>query len=98
MNNNLKLDKITTALSLPTIATYNLRSFLPKAGNTVTDILERNIDCALLQEIWEDSGNKEHQNQVEEMLEINGMKYLSIARNPNSKGKSYGGVAIILNL
>ena len=64
----------------------------------MTDILERNIDCALLQEIWEDSGNKEHQNQVEEMLEINGMKYLSTARKPNSKGKSYGGVAIIVNL
>ena len=98
MGNNLKLDKITAAVSLPSIATYNVRSFLPKAGNTVTDILERNIDCAFLQEIWEDSENKNHQEQVEKMLELNGLKYFSSARQPNSKGKSYGGVAIIVNL
>ena len=93
-----KLDKISAALSLPRIATYNLRSFLPKAGNTVTDILERNIDCALLQEIWEVTENKNHQNQIEEMLEIDGLRYFSSARQANCKGKSYGGVAIIVNM
>ena len=31
-------DKITAALSLPTVATYNLRSLFPKVGNFTTDM------------------------------------------------------------
>ena len=49
---NKKGDKISDAVHLPTVATYNLRSFFPKAGNLTTDMLERQIDCGFLQEIW----------------------------------------------
>ena len=89
----IKTNKISDAKHLPTVATYNLRSFLPKAGNLVTDMLERQIDCGFLQEIWEQSDNIEHKNEVEKMLEINGLKYISCPRPKNSKGVSYGGVA-----
>ena len=42
----MKQDKDCGAICLPTVATYNLRSMIPKIGNLTTDILEREIDCA----------------------------------------------------
>ena len=95
---NTKRDKISDALSLPTIATYNLRSLFPKVGNLTTDMLERKVDCGFLTEIWEQVDNKEHMNEIEKMLEISGLKYISSARPPNAKGVSYGGAAIVVNL
>ena len=98
-NGNSKIDKITAALSLPTVATYNLRSLFPKVGNFTTDMLERQIDCAFLSEIWENIHSKEHQYEIEKMLEVSGLKYVSCARPPNAKnGVSYGGAAIVVNL
>ena len=52
---NVKVDKITAALSLPTAATYNLRSLFPKIESLKTDLLERKIDVSFLTEIWEQS-------------------------------------------
>ena len=97
--NNSKSDKISAALSLPTVATYNLRSMFPKIGNLTADILERKVDVSFLQEIWEDPSNPEHRIEIEKLLEISGLKYFSTARPPNAKnGVSYGGAAIIVNL
>jgi hypothetical protein len=94
-----KCDKITAALSLPKVATYNLRSLFPKIGNLTTDILEREIDVAFCTEIWEQEHNKEHQFEIEKLLEISGLKYISTIRKPNAKnGVSYGGAAIVVNL
>ena len=94
-----KCDKITAALSLPKVATYNLRSLFPKIGNLTTDILEREIDVAFCTEIWEQEHNKEHQFEIEKLLEISGLKYISTSRKPNAKnGVSYGGAAIVVNL
>ena len=90
--------KSLEVLSLPTVATYNLRSFLPKAGNLTTDMLERGIDCAFLTEIWEQTDKKEQKDIIETMLETNGLKYISCPRPPNTKGISYGGAAIVVNL
>ena len=99
MNNmNIKPDKIMAALSLPTVATYNCRSMVPKIGNLKTDILERKIDCAFLTEIWEQEDNRNHQYEIEKMLELSGLAYISAARPPNAKGISYGGAAIVVNL
>ena len=96
---NSKSDKISAALSLPTVATYNLRSMFPKIGNLTADILERKVDVSFLQEIWEDPSNPEHRIEIEKLLEISGLKYFSTARPPNAKnGVSYGGAAIIVNL
>ena len=86
-------DKITSALSMPVVATYNMRSLFPKIGNLKTDILERNIQVAFLCEIWEKSENKMHQQEIENMLESEGLKYLSTARPTG-----WGGAAIIVNL
>ena len=94
---NSKPDKITAALSLPTVATYNLRSLFPKVGNLKTDILERQIDVGFCQEIWEQSNKKEHKFEIEKMLEMSGLLYMSTSRAPNAKGVSYGGAAIIVN-
>ena len=91
-------DKITTALQLPKVAAYNLRSLFPKAGNLSTDILERSIDVSFCSEIWEQVDNKVHQFEIEKLLELKGLKYLSTPRKPNSKGVSYGGAALIVNL
>ena len=71
---NSKSDKISAALSLPTVATYNLRSMFPKIGNLTADILERKVDVSFLQEIWEDPSNPEHRIEIEKLLEISGLK------------------------
>ena len=34
----------------------------------------------------------------EKLLELSGQKYMSNCRKPNSKGVSYGGAAIVVNL
>ena len=93
-----KQDKIYAALCLPTVATYNLRSMIPKIGSLTTDILERRIDCAFLTEIWENEDNQNHQFEIEKLLELHGLQYISSSRKPNSKGVAYGGAAILVNL
>ena len=92
-----KNEKISTASNLPLVASYNLRSLLPKKDNLVTDILERSIDCSFLQEIWEAESNENFQFEVEKMLELHGLKYISTSRKANKKGVAYGGAAIMAN-
>ena len=82
-------DKISTAINLPTIATYNVRSRIPK--------IQRSVSLAFLQEIWEQSDDKTHQFEIEKLLELEGLQYISNPRPKNAKGKSYGGVAIVVN-
>ena len=91
-------DKISAARCLPTVATYNLRSLLPKIGSLTTDVLERKVDCGFLTEIWEQDDNEHHQFEIEKLTELYGLKYISTSRKPNSKGISYGGAAILVNL
>ena len=77
---------------MPTVVTYNMRSLFPKVGNLKTDLLERNIQVAFLCEIWEKAENKQHKFEVENMLESEGLKYISTARPTG-----WGGAAIIVN-
>ena len=93
-----KIDKITASLHLPTIASYNCRSAFPKIESLKTDLKERAIDVGFLTEIWEQKQNKIHQYEVEKMLELMGLQYISTVRSPNRKGVSYGGAAIVVNL
>ena len=93
-----KPDKITAALSLPVVATYNLRSLFPKIGNLTTDMLERSVDVGFLSEIWENTTNAEHSFEIEKLLETSGLKYISTTRPPSKNGVSYGGAAIVVNL
>ena len=92
-----KPDKFKIAHDLPIVASYNLRSLKPKLNSLKNDILERNIQISFLQEIWEQDDDKHFQLEVEKMLEIEGLQYHSAPRPKNSKGKSYGGAAIIVN-
>ena len=92
-----KIDRVSTALSLPIVATYNLRSLMPKVNSLKTDIIERSIDIAFLQEIWEQGEDKNHQNEIKKMLEINGLQYISNPRSLTKKGYAYGGAAIVVN-
>ena len=59
------------------VATYNLRSLFPKIKSFKTDMLEREIDCAFLCEIWENAENESHQSEIENLLELYGLKYFS---------------------
>ena len=93
-----KQDKIAAAEHLPTVATYNLRSLGPKIKSLGTDILERNVSCAFCQEIWENESDRNLQFEIEKLLELEGLKYISTSRKPNKKGVSHGGAAIIVNL
>ena len=72
---DMKKDKITAALNLPVVATYNVRSFFPKIFNFRTDVLERKISVSFVSEIWEGADKKEHQIEIEKMLEEDGLKY-----------------------
>ena len=94
---NDKPDKISAALNLPIVATYNCRSLFPKIRSLKKDLLERNIDVGFLTEIWEQTKNSDHKYEIEKMLELNGLQYISTARPPNRKGVSYGGAAIVIN-
>ena len=97
LNKNGKPDKVTAALYLPVVATYNCRSLFPKIRSLKQDLLERKIDVGFCQEIWEQSQNSEHKFEIEKMLELDGFQYISTARPPNKKGVSHGGAAIIVN-
>ena len=94
----VKADKISAALCLPTVASYNLRSLFPKIRSLKIDLIERKVDVGFLSEIWEQKQNCEHQFEIEKMLELSGLKYISTPRPPNKKGVSYGGAAIVVNL
>ena len=94
---NIKIDKISAALNLPTVASYNLRSLFPKIESLKNDLIERKVDCGFLSEIWEQKQNIEHQFEIEKMLELSGLKYISTPRPPNKRGVSYGGAAIVVN-
>ena len=58
-------------------------------------MLEKGILCAFASETWEKSEKKEHILEIERMLQIDGLKYLSTSRPSTTKG---GGAAIIVNL
>ena len=83
---------------MPTVATYNLRSLFPKINSFKTDMLEREVDCAFLCEIWENVANRSHQYEIEKLLELNGLKYHSFARSKSKRGVCYGGAALVVNL
>ena len=80
-------------VTLPTIATYNLRSLFPKIKNFKRDIKERNVDLALLSEVWEKVGDEDQEEAILKMCELDGLDYVSSPR-----GSRGGGVAIVVNL
>ena len=77
---------------LPIIAVSNLRSLIPKIGNFVQDMKERDIGVNLLSEIWEKPRKRKHRFKIDQMLHMEGLKYISTPRPPARRG---GGAAIV---
>ena len=83
------------ALTLPKISNYNMRSLIPKIGNFSLDMNERSVDIAFLSEVWQKLENKKHQFKLEELLEMEGVQYISTPRPGAKRG---GGAAIAVRL
>ena len=87
-------NKFEKAYDLPVISAPNFRSIFPKIRNAILDMKMRQIVVALCSETWEKGGKNKHKWEVERMLEMEGMKFISTAR-PTRRG---GGCAIIADV
>ena len=70
------------------ISVYNMRSIWPKFHNLAE---LRGTDLCFLTEIWEKLENKKYQRRIMEMMELQGIHYISTPRPGSRRG---GGVAI----
>ena len=84
--------KLVQALSVPKITLYNVRSAWAKWDNLSEDIQMRETDVMFLTEVWEKLENRKHQKAIENLLELKGLKYISIPRPGARRG---GGTALI---
>ena len=84
-------NKAIQALTLPKVVNYNMRSFFPKIENFSLDMRERAVNLAFLTEIWEKKEHKKHQIKLENMLEMEGISYISTPRPGPQRG---GGAAV----
>ena len=80
--------------SLSILSVSNLRSLWPKLNNFKNDMIMRDISCAMLSEVWEKSNCKKQQFELEKMLNMDGLKYISTPRMT----KRGGGAAIVVSL
>ena len=80
--------------SLPILSVSNLRSLWPKLNSFKEDMKMRDISCAMLSEVWEKANCKKQQFELEKMLNMDGMKYISTPRTT----KRGGGAAIVAQL
>ena len=81
-NNN----KRSQAPSLPKIINYNMRSFFPKYLNFSQDVIEKESDLIFLTEVWQRKENPKHHVEIERMLEMRGIKYISTPRPGTKRG------------
>ena len=87
-------NRLLKSESLPILSVSNLRSFWPKQNNFIQDMKMRDISCAMLSEVWEKSNCKKQQFELERMLNMDGLKYISTPRMT----KRGGGAAIVVSL
>ena len=78
------------AHQLPNIFVTNHRSYFPKFHNFLDLMLTQNLTLGLHSEIWEDKEKRDHQNKIEEALELEGIQYIS-----NTRLERRGGGAAI---
>ena len=93
-SNKYRNKMAAVANHLPTVTVSNVRSLFPKIRNTITDMLERQIDVNLCCEIFEKADSKKQKNEIEKMFELDGLKYFS---TPRPRGKRGGGAAILVS-
>ena len=72
-----------------------MRSLFPKLNGYKNDLIQREIGLSLLSEVWEKKGKRKHRVEIEKMLQIEGLKYISTPRPSSKRG---GGCAIVANL
>ena len=87
-------NKLSVCQSLPAVSVSNCRSLIPKVNNFVQDMLEREVGVAIISEIWQKTKSKKHRVEIEKMLKIHGLKYISTPRIH----KRGGGAAIVANM
>ena len=80
-------------LHLPSMGVYNHRSIWKKINNFALEFKELKMGVAFHSEVWEKKEKKQHQNKLEEILELHGIKYISTPR-PVQRG---GGSAITVD-
>ena len=73
-NNTHLRNNAAVAHHLPTVTVCNMRSLFPKLNNFKIDLFERQVDVSLLCEIWQKAESKKHRAEIENMLEIDGLK------------------------
>ena len=91
VNNN---PRIQESSYLPAMGVTNYRSLGPKIKNVIKDILERDLSLILSSETWEQTSNKKLKLEVEKMLELEGLDFISCPRPSSKRG---GGCAIIVD-
>ena len=84
-------NKVLQAITLPKFLSYNMRSLGPKLSNFSADMEDRMCGLSFLVEIWQKADNKKHIFQIEELLELRGIRYISTPRPGKKRG---GGAAI----
>ena len=87
-------NRLMMSQSLPILSVSNMRSLWPKLKNFKIDMAERNIGAAMLSEVWEKTNCKKQQFELEKMLNMEGLKYISTPRLT----KRGGGAAIVVSL
>ena len=88
-------NRLIKSTLLPIIAVSNLRSLIPKIRNFAQDIHEREIGVGLLTEVWQKTDKKKHIFEIERLMHMEGLKYISTTRPSNKRG---GGAAIIVDM
>ena len=84
-------NKLVDALAAPRITLYNARSAWSKLASLAEDMEMRSTDLCFLTEVWQQSENRRHQEAIEELLEIRGIKYVLTPRPGARRG---GGTAL----
>ena len=89
-----KDSRLVSALSLPTFSLYNMRSVWSKLDSLADDMVERETDFCFLNEIWENTDNKKHEEKLEKLFHMKNVEYFSTPRASSKRG---GGTAIAVS-
>ena len=80
---------------LPSVSVPNARSLFPKIRNFIQDMRMRDLSLSLVSETWQRETKRKHKNEIERMLFMEGLKFISTARPGGRRG---GGCGIIGDL
>ena len=80
---------------LPSISVPNARSIFPKARNFIQDMRMRDLSLVIMSETWQRETKRKHKNEIERMLFMEGLKFISTTRPGGRRG---GGCGIIGDL